>query len=195
MAFTFSAQLSTEYRLLFDSCVIDPKKQADVDACVDRIVKNKLRYEALTGKVGLPWYFTGILHNMEVSCNFNTHLHNGDPLTARTVQKPAGCPKTGNPPFIWESSAEDALRIKKFDTWTDWSISGMLYKMELYNGIGYRIHGIHTPYLWSGSNHYTKGKFVKDSFYDPNAVSKQIGGAVLLRRRWKNNLLLQERMI
>ncbi|MDQ3815011.1 MAG: hypothetical protein M3347_13810, partial [Armatimonadota bacterium] len=30
--------------------------------------------------------------------------------------------------------------------------------------------------------HYTKGKFVADGVFDPNAVSKQCGAAVLLRR-------------
>lgn len=188
MAFAFTPQLSNEYRQLFDTCVINPKKFSDVDACVDGIVKNKSRYQTVSGKIGVPWYFVGILHNMEASGNFNKHLHNGDPLTARTVQVPSGCPKIGNPPFTWEASAEDALRIKKLDTWTDWSIPGMLYKMELYNGIGYRIRGIHSPYLWSFSNHYTKGKFTSDGFYDPEAVSKQIGTAVLLRRMMERQL-------
>ena len=186
MALTFTPQLTTEYRQLFDTCVI--KNYSEVDACVDRIVKNKARYDSVGNTIRVPWYFIGILHNMEGSCNFTTHLHNGDPLTARTVQVPKGCPKTGNPPFTWESSAEDALRIKKFDTWTDWTVPGLLFKMEVYNGTGYRSRGIHTPYLWSYSNHYTKGKFVKDGVYDPNAVSKQIGAAVLLRRMSEREL-------
>ena len=58
----------------------------------------------------------------------------------------------------------------------------MLFKMEQFNGFGYRVKGINSPYLWSFSNHYTKGKFTRDGFFDPNAVSKQIGAAVLLRR-------------
>jgi hypothetical protein len=32
------------------------------------------------------------------------------------------------------------------------------------------------------SNHYTKGKFIKDNVYSPTAVSKQCGAAILLRR-------------
>jgi hypothetical protein len=54
--------------------------------------------------------------------------------------------------------------------------------MERYNGFGYRPKGIHSPYLWSFSNHYTKGKFTADGHFDGDAVSKQIGAAVLLRR-------------
>ncbi len=48
--------------------------------------------------------------------------------------------------------------------------------------MGYRRKGIHSPYLWSFSNHYTKGKFTNDGVFDSNAVSKQCGAAVLLRR-------------
>ncbi len=48
--------------------------------------------------------------------------------------------------------------------------------------MGYRKKGIHTPYLWSYSNHYSKGKFTNDGVFDPDAISKQCGAAVLLRR-------------
>jgi lysozyme family protein len=76
---------------------------------------------------------------MAASLNFNRHLHNGDPLTARTVQVPAGRPKTGEPPFTWEESATDALMLEKLDQWEDWSVPGTLYKLEQYNGWGYRL--------------------------------------------------------
>jgi lysozyme family protein len=38
-----------------------------------------------------------------------------------------------------------------------------------------------TPYLWSYSDHYDKGKFVADGKYNPDAVSKQVGAAILLK--------------
>jgi hypothetical protein len=58
----------------------------------------------------------------------------------------------------------------------------MLYKLEGYNGYGYHSKDINSPYLWSFSNHYTKGKFIADKIYSPTAVSKQCGAAILLRR-------------
>lgn len=182
MAVAFNLSLRNEYQNLFNTCNIPQRHYPAIDACVDRIAASKPRYEAVSLRTGVPWYFIGILHNMECSGKFNTHLHNGDPLTGRTVRVPRGFPKTGTPPFTWEESAEDALRLKKLHTWTDWSIAAMLFKMEQYNGFGYRRHGINSPYLWSFSNQYTRGKFTRDGFFDPNAVSKQIGGAVLLRR-------------
>jgi lysozyme family protein len=188
MAVSFNDSLRNEYQQLFNTCIIPDKNRSDVDACVNRIVQNKARYQAVSAKIGAPWYFIGILHNMECSCRFDKHLHNGDPLTARTTHVPKGFPKNGNPPFTWEVSAEDSLRLKDLHKWTDWSVPAILFKMEQYNGFGYRRFGIHSPYLWSFSNHYTKGKFTADGIFDPNAPSKQIGGAVILRRMSERQL-------
>jgi hypothetical protein len=38
----------------------------------------------------------------------------------------------------------------------------MLYRFEANNGFGYRKRSVATPYLWSYSDHYDKGKFVAD---------------------------------
>jgi lysozyme family protein len=190
MPATLSIQpLINEYNHLFDTCVINPGKYAEVDDLVDQITDNENRYNVVTNELSIPWYFIGIIHYMESSLNFKTHLHNGDPLTKRTVNVPAGRPKTGKPPFSWEDSAIDALQLQKLDVWEDWSIAGTLYQMELYNGIGYRKRGIYSPYLWSFSNHYSKGKFTKDGVYDANAVSKQCGAAVLFRRMCERQII------
>lgn len=174
--------LRSEYQRLFDTCDIKPGKYNAVDACVNAITNGKNMYETIAARTGVPWYITGVIHKMECDCNFRTHLHNGDPLTARTTHVPKGRPKNGNPPFTFTDSAIDALTIEGFTDWKDWSISGMLYCLEKYNGFGYRSKGINTPYLWSFSNQYTKGKYVADGKFDPNAVSQQIGAAVVLRR-------------
>ncbi len=177
-----SESLKNEYQRLFDTCVIREGKYPVLDKCVQTIVAGKGQYEAISVVTNVPWFFIGIIHNMECSCNFNKHLHNGDPLIARTVQVPKGNPKKGNPPFSFFDSAKDALSVEGFTQWTDWSIGGILYCFEKYNGFGYRKKNINTPYLWSFSNQYSRGKFVKDGVFDPNAVSSQIGTAVILRR-------------
>jgi lysozyme family protein len=180
MAIQFTPQLQAEYQRLFDTCVIKPEKLPEIKPIVNKILSGKSRYEALANRVEIPWHFIGITHSLEAACDFNKHLHNGDPLTARTVQIPKNRPKTGNPPFTWEFSAEDAL--SDLADWNDWSVPGMLYKLEGYNGYGYHSKDINSPYLWSFSNHYTKGKFIADKIYSPTAVSKQCGAAILLRR-------------
>jgi lysozyme family protein len=130
----------------------------------------------------VPWFFIGLLHAMECSLSFKKHLHNGDSLDGRTWQVPAGRPKSGDAPFSFEESAVDALEYDKFAGKTDWPLAMMLYRMERYNGMGYRKKfAIASPYLWSFTNHHVRGKYVADGKWDPTALSKQIGAAVMLR--------------
>lgn len=175
--------LREEYTTLFASCKVADKHLHEVTTNVDRIVKEKSRYETVGRDLTTPWWVVGIIHAMEGGLRFTTHLHNGDPLTARTVHVPAGRPVHGKPPFTWEFSATDALRSEGFDKWQDWTVGGVLFKLEAYNGFGYRHlkSPIPSPYLWSYTNHYTKGKFGSDSHYDPGLVSKQPGAAAILR--------------
>lgn len=185
----FTPTLSNEYQTMFDSCAITPAKLPEVEAIVNKITQYAWRYKIIESATQVPWYFIGVLHNMESGLNFDTHMHNGDPLTARTVHVPKGRPVSGIPPFTFEESAIDAMRQKKFDLKTSWLLPEILYRLELYNGFGYRPYHIFSPYLWSGSNHYTKGKYVADGQFSPTAVSKQMGGAVILRRMAENGLI------
>lgn len=176
--------LRKEYENIFNACAIRPDRMREVERTVAALLEDKNRYEGVGGDLGIPWYFVGAIHNMEASRNFARHLHNGDPLTARTVNVPAGRPKAGSPPFTWEESAGDALAMRGLGAETDWSLAGTLYQLEGYNGWGYRLHHPHvlSPYLWCFSDHYTSGKYVADGTWSDTAVSRQCGAAVLLRR-------------
>ncbi len=183
-AVTLTETLKDEYNNLFNTCIITASKASTVESIINNIKNNKSRYEAVSNLLNIPWYFIAVIHNMESSLNFTKHLHNGDPLTGRTTHVPAGRPKTGNPPFSWEDSASDALQMMNLHTWDNWSLAGLLYKLEAYNGWGYRTKHPHvlSPYLWSFSNHYTKGKYIADGTWSETAVSGQCGTAVILRR-------------
>lgn len=191
MAVNLTPELRNQYQTLFDTLVIRPERQKDVDDLVKKIDNNRSRYEDVGNPLNVPWFVIGVIHCLEASLSFKKHLHNGDPLTDRTKNVPAGLPKTGEPPFEWEFSAKDALRRRKLHQVGDWSVPSMLYQLEGYNGFGYRTRptGIFTPYLWSFSTHYEKGKYVQDGIFDPNAVSKQCGAAVLLRRMAEKNVI------
>lgn len=172
-----------EYRTLFDTCVVRDKYRSTVEWYISKILKENSQtqwYKVAQGAC-CPWYFVSIIHAMEAAFNFRSHLHNGDSLSSRTKQIPRGRPKVWNPPNDWESSAIDALAYDGFVDVQDWSLERILYRWELYNGVRSRANGINTPYLWSFSNHYSKGKFVADNVWDPNAVSKQCGAAVMLK--------------
>lgn len=174
-------ELKPKYEALYASCVIRPERAGEVAWHRKKLGQYRSRYEAVAAKTGVPWWFVGGVHALEGSFNFNGHLHNGDRLSLRTVQVPKGLPKVWNPPNDWESSAVDALAYKKFLGLTDWDLAVTLYRWESYNGFGYYAFNINSPYLWSFSNHYAKGKFVADHWYDPEAVSKQCGAAVMLK--------------
>ncbi len=176
--------LAQEYLELYGNCEVRQERMSDVDRIVDAVLSNKPRYEEVSATIQAPWYFVAAIHNMEASGRFDRHLHNGDPLTARTLHVPAGRPLTGSPPFTWEVSAVDALEMRKINTLGDWSLSRLLYELEGYNGWGYRLFHPHvkTPYLWSFSNHYQSGKYIADGTWSDTAVSKQCGAAVILRR-------------
>lgn len=128
------------------------------------------------------WVFIAVIHDRESDMDFTTHLGQGDPLSRKTVHVPAGRgPFTG--PDAFERGAVDALidcAPHAAMSNKDWSISGLLTSLERYNGLGYATRGIPSPYLWSGTNQYSRGKYVRDGVFDPSAVDKQLGCSGLI---------------
>ncbi len=167
---------------LWNRCQIRQEKASAVRREADRVVANRKIYEEISSETQVPWWFIGLIHGMECSFSLGKHLHNGDSLKARTWQVPAGRPKEGSPPFTFQESAIDALEVDGFAGKTDWPLAMVLFRLERYNGFGYRKKfGFASPYLWSYTNHFSSGKYVKDGVFDPNAVSKQCGAAAMLR--------------
>lgn len=192
----FDSNLRDEYHALFQSCAVDPKRKEEVEHAITTILRGGKRYSAVGSALDIPWHVIGCIHFMECSCNFNLHLHNGDPLSSPTVNVPKGRPPAPWPipgasaDDLWFASAIDALKLDGFDSWSNWTIEGTLYAFERYNGFGYRKHGIHSPYLWSGApGIYAAGKYVSDGQWSPTAVSKQIGAGAILRRMVDQSLI------
>lgn len=176
-----SPERRAEYEDLFATCVVRPDKVSAVNWYANKTIEHRERYARVGMPLGVPWWFIGAIHALESGFAFDRHLHNGDPLTARTRHVPPDRPTTGEPPFAWEDSARDALQYMRLDSWSEWSVAGALYQWEAYNGAGYRKYKMPSPYLWSFSNHYEKGRYVRDHVFDSEAVSNQCGAAVLLR--------------
>lgn len=155
--------------------------QAVLNAKTSQMLANKERYAAIARHFvnpGLKWWLVAVIHEMECSQNFNRYLGNGERLDRKTTIVPAG-----RGPFAsFEEGAIDALKLQRADEITDWSINNVLYFLEGYNGYGYsKYQHINSPYLWSGSNWYTSGKYIADGKYDSKAVSQQIGIALMLK--------------
>ncbi|MHC1791331.1 peptidoglycan-binding protein [Solidesulfovibrio sp.] len=181
----FDAALAREYRELFATATIRPGQAGEVARLARRLAEptRAARYRAVGERVGAPWLVVGIIHALEASLDFNRHLHNGDPLAGRTVRVPKGRPLAGNPPFAWEDSAADALTLAGLSGWEDWSVAGLAYVFERYNGFGYRRRQppVRSPYLWSFTTAYTSGKYVADHVWSDTAVSRQCGAMALVR--------------
>lgn len=176
------SSLKAEYGRLFGSLQLRPQFAESADWHLAMMRRSRSRYDAVGEVTAVPWHFIAVIHALESSFNFRAHLHNGDfPLTARTRQVPAGRPLKWLPPSDWESSAKDALRLLGFTGQSDWSLERTLYRLEAYNGLGYRSLGVPTPYLWSFSNHYDRGKYVADGRFSATARSQQCGAAVMLK--------------
>jgi uncharacterized protein (TIGR02594 family) len=166
-----------EYEEMFRSCrIVDPGKQQEMDATIALMEKHRARYTALAEQVGVPWYFIAAVHQREASGKFTGSIRDGHRL-------PDG--------VDWEEDAA-AVITEQCDGWHNWSAAGLLYRLEAYNGFGYRKQHINTPYLWSFSQHYSKGKYVErqgKSRFEPNQVDKQPGTAVILHRMLEQGLI------
>jgi uncharacterized protein (TIGR01370 family) len=189
------AELGDEFKLLFSRMKLSQQHLRDI-AMIGRRISSadaKSAYQGVSAATGLPWYVIGIIHNLEASLRFDCHLHNGDPLRRLTIHVPRNRPPGWAPgadqKANWIASAIDAITYEKLDTQTDWSIEGIAFALEKFNGFGYRNNHPHVknPYLWGYSNIYKSGKYVEDGVFDDDAVSDQCGGMTLLRYLMDND--------
>ena len=146
-------------------------------------------YDQVDQALKIPWWLIGCIDSLEGDFNHTTYLGNGDPLNHKTVHDPAG----RGPFATWSLGAidamKDALRAQAISTF-DPSLGFCLAFLEYYNGAGYLNMGKNSPYLWSFSNLYSKGKFVEVksssggyvSHYDSNLVSDQVGAACIIKQ-------------
>jgi len=155
-----------------------PTRKAEAAKAALRLYKAKARYQAVERETGVPWAAIAVIHERESSQDWRASLAQGDPWNRVSVHVPAG-----RGPFAsWEAAAIDAL-VKcppYLARHRDWSIAAALTALETYNGIGYAARGLPSPYLWSGTNQYRAGKYVRDGVYDPGKVDPQLGCAALM---------------
>lgn len=170
-----------EYATLWDAMEIT-RDESIIEQTAATIIAFRSQYEQVQAATNVPWYIVGIMDMREGGGKCCTHLHNGDSLKAQTVNVPANRPK-GNGPFTWQESACDALRFKKFDKIRDWTVEQMAFVFERYNGFGYRSKSINipSPYLWGGTNHQAKGKYIADHVFSKEIMDPQIGCMPLLK--------------
>lgn len=162
----------------------------------------KARYQGVTDRLvelgktdpkiqPVPWWFIAIVSEREYGGppHWDRQLGQGDRLDHVSHNVPAGMgPYLSHPGDVtpghdaWTRCCVDVLinSAPRAALWTDWSIGGVLTGWEEYNGLGYASRGIASPYVWSGTDQYDRGKFVADHVFDPRRVDVQEGCAPLL---------------
>jgi lysozyme family protein len=138
----------------------------------------KARYQAVEAKTGVPWFFVAVVHERECSQSWAGSLAQGDAWDRPSVHVPVGI----GPFKSWEDAAVYALVNCEpcAARNNDWSVGAFLTKLEEYNGLGYAVRGIPSPYIWSGTDQYKSGKYIRDGVFDPDKVDEQLGCAGLL---------------
>lgn len=144
--------------------------------------QHKTRYQQVAAQTDMPPKLIAALHWRESSGNFNTYLHQGDPLGKPAVNWPNNIPVFHK----WEEAAIHALNMKKYNQ-KELSIeqdttnfSQIATYAEAFNGLGYHNHGKQSPYVYAGASPYVSGKYVADRRYDPRHVDKQVGVVPLM---------------
>lgn len=168
----------------WDTAKLRPEATLRLDKAVALYLRTEPRYRAVEKlrRDGVPAAVIFCLHYRESSNSFADHLHEGSPLTHRTIYVPRGRIPGIPPPYSWEQSAEDAIYVcdRLQGDWHGLAMS--LDRIERYNGIGYRSRGVDSPYLWSGTSLYARGKFTGDGRFSSMAVDAQLGCAAILKR-------------
>jgi len=175
---------------------MSPARAAEFTTTAKRLIapQNKTKFVALEQRTRVPWYVIAVIKEREAGIDalFLKNIANGQPWNAVTTIVPIG-----RGPFTnWFDAGVDALANcpPYAARWTDWSAGGCLTALERYNGLGYAI-GPSTrlpdgtiqkyppqasPYVWSGTDQYGLGKYVRDHVFDPNMKDIQLGCAGLL---------------
>lgn len=145
-----------------------------------RLLASKARFQVLEGKTGVPWFIIAVIKEREsgVDAAFLRNIANGQPWSQKTTIDPKG-----RGPFTsWETAGIDALVncAPNAARNTDWTVGGALTLLERYNGTGYASKGLPSPYIWSGTDQYVKGKYIADGVYSASTVDAQLGCAGIL---------------
>lgn len=165
------AALELEYDKLMSVMQITRFKECQETA--QRLIQHIAPYKEAQTRFGIPAIWLATVGEREDGANiFHSYFGNGDPLDRPTRD----VPRNRGPFSSFEAGLEDAIRYDHIPMpGVTWTWSWFCYKGEAWNGFGYRSHGIHTPYLWAGSNIYRTGKYDSDGHFDAGMTDEQLG--------------------
>jgi lysozyme family protein len=163
--------LRPEYDSLLTSMIVT--RPEAIEHAALSVLRNIDRYLAVENQTkGVPAALIGTLNYRESDQDFRTGLGQGDPWDRVSTH----VPRNEGPFKSWEDAAIFYVHYDHLDdNSAPWTMPYVCWKGEIWNGFGPRNHGIHTGYLWAGTNHYTTGKYVADGVWDPHHTDTQLG--------------------
>jgi lysozyme family protein len=159
--------------------------KAGAEAEAKRAMTYQTRFQGVSDKLGAkapPWWFIASLMMRESGITphaFETYLGNGDSIHHKSIHVPAGRGPFAN----WEAGAMDALTFDHMNAprapADHWDVVTCLIQAEMYNGMGYANKGRISPYVWSFTNIYQGGKYIRDGVYSGSTWDSQCGVAAM----------------
>lgn len=165
-----------EYAKQWDQMEIKPNRVAEFTKLAQFAVTNKAKYMEIESRTGVMWYHIAVLHRRESDADFNTYLGNGEPLNRKTRL----VPKNRGPFPTFLAGAVDALKVDGLSSVIDWRLEKILYYCEVFNGAGYDMRGLPSPYIWGGTSIQKPGKYVADGKFSSSTIDGQPGCAPIV---------------
>ena len=166
-----------KYKFEFEENMTSEQKD-ELQEFKTKFNENKEKYKEVERATGVPAELIAAIHWRESNGDFTTYLHNGEQLGTTTVTVPEGI-------FFdegeWVAAAIDAISSSHPETIDKNNIETFYQFAEEYNGLGYKMNGMASPYVWSGTTEYQGGKYVADGHLDREYYDKQLGVAVMLK--------------
>lgn len=183
--------LKSDYTSMLATAVIRPECEHGLAGVATRLLRDKPVYQRIFEATGVPVAALMALAEREMSGDLHCYLGNGQRLNMRTTIVPKGRGPFPDTTAGFIAGALDALHLDGLDqiaaTAEAWSMTRTLYEDELWNGFGYRAHGIPSPYLVGGTTAQKPGKYVRDGVFDASVMDPQLGTLAIMLELFKQD--------
>lgn len=157
-----------------------------LDVTGHRLLHDKAIYQRIFEATGVPVAGLMALSEREMTGNLHCYLGNGQRLTMRTTIVPKNRGPFPDTPDGFVKGALDALHLDGLDqvarSGEGWTAERFAFESELWNGFGYRSHGIPSPYVFGGTTVQRPGKFVADHVYSNTLMDPQLGTVAIVEK-------------
>ena len=175
-------ELEPDYDRLLETCREDLSRKLELEKRVKEILaladKHHDEWTFVTSVTGVPRLWGMASFERECDSDYSRSPAQGDRWDERSVNVPRGL----GPYESWAAACIAAYRLDRLDHVgsKNWTWSRACYEGELFNGFGPRARGRRTGYLWSWTNVYDGGKYVRDGVWDPEFRDPQCGMVPLM---------------